>query len=149
MFSIIAAVGKNNELGKKGGLVFNIKEDMKFFKETTMGHPVLMGLTTFESIGRALPGRKNYVLTRNPESLPEDVTPITDLEKFIKDNLDTDEETDLAVSGVFEAIGLIPDNALFADLAGLDEKGYILTDDYNKERDKRWFNLRFCQIYQN
>ena len=107
MFSIIAAVGKNNELGKKGGLVFNIKEDMKFFKETTMGHPVLMGLTTFESIGRALPGRKNYVLTRNPESLPEDVTPVTDLEKFIKDNLDTDEEV-FVIGGASVYAQLLP-----------------------------------------
>ena len=39
-FSIIAAVGQNNELGKAGGLVFNLKEDMKFFKNTTTGHPV-------------------------------------------------------------------------------------------------------------
>ena len=44
-------------------------------------------------------------------------------------NLDTKETYDLEVSGVFEAIGLIPDNGLFADLVELDEKGYILTDD--------------------
>ena len=46
-FSIIAAVGKNRELGKKGGLVFNIPGDLKFFKQTTMGFPVVMGRTTF------------------------------------------------------------------------------------------------------
>lgn len=92
MFSIIAAIGKNNELGLKGGLVFHIKEDMQFFKETTMGHPILMGLTTFKSIGRPLPGRKNYVLTHDPEGLPEGVFPVTDLDSFVHENLGSDEE---------------------------------------------------------
>ena len=92
MFSIIAAVGKNNELGLKGGLVFHIKEDMQFFKETTMGHPILMGLTTFNSIGKPLPGRKNYVLTRSPEKLPEGVFPVTNLDDFIHENLESSEE---------------------------------------------------------
>ncbi len=92
MFSIIAAVGKNNELGLKGGLVFHIKEDMQFFKETTMGHPILMGLTTFNSIGKPLPGRKNYVLTRSPEKLPEGVFSVTNLDDFIHENLESSEE---------------------------------------------------------
>lgn len=51
--SIIAAVGAKRELGKKGGLCFNIPNDMKFFRKTTMGHPVFMGLSTWYS----LPGR--------------------------------------------------------------------------------------------
>ena len=61
--SIIAAVGKNRELGKKGGLCFKIPGDLKFFKETTMGYPVLMGLTTWHSLPGKLPGRKHYVLS--------------------------------------------------------------------------------------
>ena len=92
MFSIIACVGKNRELGLNGDLVFHIKEDMKFFKETTMGHPVIMGDRTFFSLPHALPGRTNYVLTHSPEKLPEDVIPVTDLDDFISKNLDTDEE---------------------------------------------------------
>ncbi len=91
-FSIIAAVGEKLELGNKGGLVFNIREDMKFFKETTMGHPVLMGLNTFNSIGRALPGRKNFVVSKTNEDLPDNVEVILDLEKFIVENRDTEEE---------------------------------------------------------
>ena len=55
MFSIIAAVGQNRELGKDNKLVFNIKEDMKFFRETTTSHPVIMGQATYDSIGRPLP----------------------------------------------------------------------------------------------
>ena len=92
MFSIIAAVGKNNELGKGGDLVFHIKEDMKYFKSVTMGHPVFMGKKTFLSIGRAPPGRTNYVLTHNPDSLPEGVFGVTDVDRFISENKDSDEE---------------------------------------------------------
>ncbi len=86
MISIIACVGKKRELGLKGDLVFHFKDDMKFFKETTMGHPVLMGLNTFRSLPKALPGRTNYVLTTRPEELPDTVVPVTDLEGFLKEH---------------------------------------------------------------
>ena len=58
-FSLIAAVGQNNELGKKGGLVFHIPEDLKYFKKVTLGHPVFMGLNTWRSLPGKLPGRKD------------------------------------------------------------------------------------------
>ena len=66
MFSIIAAVGKNRELGKDGKLIWHLPGDMKYFKEVTSGHTVLMGRKTYESIpgGKGLPGRKNVVLSR-------------------------------------------------------------------------------------
>lgn len=86
MISMIACVGKNRELGLNGDLVFRFKEDMKFFKETTMGHPVLMGLNTFRSLPKALPGRTNYVLTSHPEELPESVVPISNLNQFLDEH---------------------------------------------------------------
>ena len=86
MLSIIACIGKNRELGNQGGLVFHIKEDMQFFKETTMGHPIIMGDRTFASLPHALPGRTNYVLTRHPERLPEGVIAVNDVEAFIKEH---------------------------------------------------------------
>lgn len=92
MFSIIAAVGKNRELGKDNQLVFHIKEDMQFFKSTTMGHPVLMGLNTFKSIGRPLPGRTNFVATRHPEILPDGVEPVRDLRQFLEKNATSEAE---------------------------------------------------------
>ncbi len=85
MISIIACVGKNLELGKKGGLCFKIPGDMKFFKETTMDHPILMGLTTWHSLPGKLPGREHYVLSFDEnENLPEGVNVVTDLPKFLK-----------------------------------------------------------------
>lgn len=61
--SMIAAVGKGNELGKNNGLIWNIPNDLKFFKEKTIGKTVVMGANTFHSIGKPLPKRKNIVIT--------------------------------------------------------------------------------------
>lgn len=106
MISIIAAIGKNRELGKNNGLLFTIHEDMRYFKETTMGHPVLMGLRTFQSIGRPLPGRKNYVAAFDPAGLPEGVTPVTDLDEFLKSAAESEEEIFAIGGGMIYAASL-------------------------------------------
>ncbi len=63
--SIVVAVSKNNCIGKKGKIPWHIKKDLERFKKITLGHHILMGRKTFESIGRPLPGRINLVLTSN------------------------------------------------------------------------------------
>lgn len=63
--SIIAAIGKNRELGKDNKLLWHIPEDLKRFKKLTSGHAVIMGQKTFESIGKPLPDRLNIVLSHN------------------------------------------------------------------------------------
>lgn len=63
--SIIAAVGKNLELGKANDLIWHFKEDMKFFKQTTIGNTVVMGRKTFESLPKPLADRQNIVITNN------------------------------------------------------------------------------------
>lgn len=65
MITLIAAIGKNNELGKNNDLLWNLPADMKHFKETTSLHTVIMGRKTFESIGKPLPNRRNVVITRD------------------------------------------------------------------------------------
>ena len=63
--SIIVAASLNNAIGKNNQLLWHLPADLKFFKATTMGCPVIMGRKTFQSIGRTLPGRKNVVITRD------------------------------------------------------------------------------------
>ena len=63
--TIIAAVSENNVLGKNNKLIWHIPNDLKRFKKLTLGHSVIMGRKTFESIARPLPQRKNIILTRN------------------------------------------------------------------------------------
>ena len=67
MLSIIVAKAKNNIIGKNNSLLWNLPEDMKYFKEKTMGHTVIMGRKTFESIGKALPERENVIFSQNPD----------------------------------------------------------------------------------
>ena len=90
MFSIIAAIGKNNELGKDNGLVFHIKEDMKFFRDTTMGHKIIMGHKTWDSLPSKLPGRENIVLSRHDFEGPDSI--IHNIHDFISEYKDSDEE---------------------------------------------------------
>ena len=65
MITIIAAIAKNNALGKDNDLIWHLPEDLKRFKKTTTGHSILMGRNTFESIGRPLPNRTSIIITRN------------------------------------------------------------------------------------
>ncbi len=73
MISIIVAIGKNNEIGKKNGLLWRSPADMKHFRKITMLHPVIMGRKTFESIGKPLLNRKNIVITRDANYKKEGV----------------------------------------------------------------------------
>ena len=65
--SLIAAVARNGAIGKNNALLCHLPEDLKHFKRTTLGCPVIMGRKTWDSIGRPLPGRRNIVITRNPQ----------------------------------------------------------------------------------
>lgn len=82
--SMIAAVGKNLELGKNNNLIWHFKEDMKFFKDTTIGHTVVMGRKTFESLPKALPGRKNIVITSNADYQAQGATVVTSVEEALQ-----------------------------------------------------------------
>lgn len=64
---LVAAVGENGEMGHNNDLLWHLPGDLPRFKEMTMGSPIIMGRKTFDSIGRALPGRLNIVLTANKD----------------------------------------------------------------------------------
>jgi dihydrofolate reductase len=64
--SLVAAVADNGVIGADGGMPWHLPADLAHFKQLTLGKPVLMGRLTWESIGKALPGRRNFVLTRDP-----------------------------------------------------------------------------------
>lgn len=69
--ALIVAIGENHEIGVKNALPWHIAEDLKYFKATTKGFPVIMGRTTYFSIGRPLPGRENIVLNLGGDPIPE------------------------------------------------------------------------------
>ena len=77
--SLIVAMAKNRTIGLDGAMPWHIPEDLKFFKRVTMGHPVIMGRKTYQSIGAALPGRTNIVVTRNKDFEAADADVVYDL----------------------------------------------------------------------
>jgi dihydrofolate reductase len=64
--NLIVAWARNGVIGRGGTLPWHLPEDLRHFKRTTMGYPIVMGRRTWDSIGRALPGRRSIVVTRNP-----------------------------------------------------------------------------------
>src|SRR5690606_21968590 len=65
--SIIVAIDENKAIGKNNQLLWHLPNDLKFFKTTTSGHPIIMGRKTYDSIGKPLPNRKNIIITRNKD----------------------------------------------------------------------------------
>lgn len=92
MISLIAAIGKNNELGKGNDLVWKLPADQKFFRETTSGHPVVMGRKTFESIGKPLPNRRNIIITRDLNYKKDGVEIVHSLDRALELFKNSDEE---------------------------------------------------------
>ena len=76
---IIAAVADDMAIGRDNELLWHISADMKYFRKTTMGAPVIMGYKTWLSIGRPLPGRRNIVISHAPFEAPESVIQVSDV----------------------------------------------------------------------
>lgn len=70
---LIVAAAENNAIGKNNQMLWHLPDDFKYFKNKTLAHSIVMGRKTFESLGKALPDRRNIVLTRNEEWSAEDV----------------------------------------------------------------------------
>ncbi len=82
--SIIVAKSKNGAIGKEGRLPWHLSEDLKRFKSITMGKPIIMGRTTYDSIGKPLPGRENIILTRQSNFFEEGVTITHSVDQALK-----------------------------------------------------------------
>lgn len=83
MINLIAAVGEKYELGKDNKLIWDLPNDLKFFKETTLNKVIVMGRKTFESIGRPLPKRTNVVITNNTEFNYDNVIVYNNLDNLL------------------------------------------------------------------
>ncbi|MEE4638587.1 MAG: dihydrofolate reductase [Wenzhouxiangella sp.] len=71
--TLVAALARGGVIGRDGGMPWHLPADLRHFKKVTLGHPVVMGRRTFESIGRPLPGRTNLVISRSKPKVPEEV----------------------------------------------------------------------------
>lgn len=83
MLTIIAAVAQNNALGKNNDLIWHLPNDLKRFKKITLGHHVIMGRKTFESLGKPLPNRTTIIISRKPDYKVSGCITVNSLEEAI------------------------------------------------------------------
>jgi len=95
---LIAAIGKNNELGKNNSLIWYLPNDLKFFKENTINNTIVMGYNTFKSLPKVLPNRKNIVLTTKNIDLGSEVLVFNDIE-LLKQYINSTNELVFVIGG--------------------------------------------------
>ena len=133
--SLIAAIGRNNELGKGNTLVWDMPEDMKYFRNTTAGHPVIMGRKTFESIGRPMPKRRNVIITRDTNYQSAGVEVVHSL----KEALDLFSPKDGQVKTSDEEIFIIGGGDIYKQSMQLADKLYITEIDAEDKDAEAFF----------
>lgn len=110
--NLIAAVDEHYGLGLNNELLCHLPADLKYFKALTLGHPIIMGRKTFESIGRPLPGRRNIVLSKTVQSIPQVETASTLAQA-------------LALLGDTEEVFIIGGAAVFQEALNLADRIYL------------------------
>lgn len=90
--SLVAARARNGVIGASGGIPWHIPGDFAHFKATTLGHPLVLGRTTFEGIGRPLPGRRSIVVTSDPSWAHDGVLVARSVEEAVRLGRDLDAE---------------------------------------------------------
>ncbi len=99
VISLVAAMAKNRVIGLNNQMPWHLPADLKHFKAVTLGKPILMGRKTFESIGKALPGRRNIVISRNSHYLAEGCEVVKSIEEALE--LTANEEEVMVIGGGF------------------------------------------------
>ena len=134
--TLIAAIGKNNELGKNGDLIWKFKEDLDFFKSQTMGKPMVMGYNTFYSLrgGKPLPGRQHIVLTsRDIEPNPQ-ITIIRSVDELLKYIEEYNDEVMIIGGAKFYSTMMeYADKLILTEIDAEDREADVYFPKFNKE----------------
>lgn len=129
--SLIVAMTPDRIIGRDGGMPWHLPADLKRFRELTMGHPMIMGRRTFESLGRILPGRRHIVITRNPGFKCSGVDVARSLDDALALAADCDEIFVIGGAQVFrEALPLA--DRLYVTLIAADIKGDTFSPQFDK-----------------
>ncbi|GGG06511.1 dihydrofolate reductase [Pontibacter amylolyticus] len=99
MIAIVVAIAENNVIGKDNQLIWHLPADLRHFKQKTMGHPMIMGRKTFESIGKPLPGRTTIIVTRQEDYKAEGCIVMNSVEEAIAKGKELDSEQVSIVGG--------------------------------------------------
>lgn len=171
ILSIISAIANNNEIGMKNELLWDLPIDMKHFRETTSGHPVIMGQRTYESLGtdalglpgRPLPNRRNIILTLDKEFKREGIEihhSIEELEKALNETMSEDEEAFIIGGGQIYKLFIDKADRLYithvdAEFPNADtffpvieiDKWQIVSEDKHTKDEKNIYGTNFV-IYE-
>lgn len=132
MISIIAAIGKNNALGRGNDLIWHIKEDLKNFKNLTMGKYIVMGKNTYESLPKHLEGRKYIVLSSSLSEIENGLL-FNDFNKLLEFIKDVDEEVMIIGGASIYKLFLPFADKLYLTEIDSEEKADVYFPDFNKE----------------
>lgn len=145
--TIIAAVGKNLELGKDNGLIWHLKEDLSFFRDQTMGKPIVMGRKTLESLPKLLPGRKHIVLTRNNTDFDSSVVVVHSKEELLEWIEDYKEEV-MIIGGASIYKEMLPDadKLVLTEIDAEDKEADAYFPSFHKEE---WNKTELCSHEDN
>lgn len=132
MISIIAAIGKNRELGRGNDLIWHIKEDLKNFKNLTMGKYIVMGKNTYESLPKHLEGRKYIVLSSSLSEIENGLL-FNDFNKLLVFIKDVDEEVIIIGGASIYKLFLPFADKLYLTEIDSEEKADVYFPDFNKE----------------
>lgn len=132
MISIIAAIGKNRELGQGNDLIWHIKEDLKNFKNLTMGKYIVMGKNTYESLPKHLEGRKYIVLSSSLSEIENGLL-FNDFNKLLEFIKDVDEEVMIIGGASIYKLFLPFADKLYLTEIDSEEKADVYFPDFNKE----------------
>lgn len=138
MISMIAAMANNRVIGADNDMPWHLPADLKHFKSVTMGKPVLMGRKTYESIGKALPGRPNIVITTNESYSLDDATVVHSIEAAMRKAAAFDEVMIIGGGSIYESM-LSQAQRLYLTFIDLKVDGDTQFPDY--EANANWQEL--------
>lgn len=154
---IVAVAGEKRIIGRKGGMPWYIPEELKRFKEITMGHPIIMGRKTHESIGKALPGRVNIIISRELNYLAEGCIVVSTIEEAVKEarNQPGSEEIFIIGGGQIYQQALPLTDKLYLTYIDKDVEGDVSFPDYSNFtkivsesawQESQGFKYRFLEL---
>jgi dihydrofolate reductase len=139
--TLIAAMGKNREIGLEGRMPWHLPAELQHFKRTTMGKAILMGRKTWQAIGRPLPGRQNIVITRNPEFQAEGADVSTSLADALE--LSRNEETMVIGGGQLYALALPLAQRMVLTMIDIEPRADTWFPEWNEDHWQRSEVRRF------
>lgn len=156
--SAIVAAADSNAIGKDNRLLWHLPNDLQFFKRTTLGHPIIMGRKTYESVGKPLPNRRNIIITRQPDYAVEGAEVVHSLQEALALCIGNAEVFIVGGAEIYKQalpiLGRIYITRVHTELTGdtffpdFDEREWVLISEENHAPDERHAYAYTFMVYE-